>query len=104
MKEKKRWMDIKLFYLKIDFKINISYIYMLIPVKCVTCGKVIANKYMIYLEEVKQRKTSKNIDLDSIEYLDTSKIKKTIEGEVMDKLGLNDICCRRHVLTHVDIL
>ncbi len=77
---------------------------MLIPVKCVTCGKVIANKYMIYLEEVKQRKTSKNIDLDSIEYLDTSKIKKTIEGEVMDKLGLNDICCRRHVLTHVDIL
>lgn len=77
---------------------------MLIPVKCVTCGKVIANKYMIYLEEVKQRKTSKNIDHDSIEYLDTSKIKKTIEGEVMDKLGLNDICCRRHVLTHVDIL
>ena len=77
---------------------------MLIPVKCVTCGKVIANKYMIYLEEVKQRKTSKNIDLDSIEYLDTSKIKKTIEGEVMDKLGLNHICCRRHVLTHVDIL
>lgn len=77
---------------------------MLIPVKCVTCGKVIANKYMIYLEEVKQRKISKNIDLDSIEYLDTSKIKKTIEGEVMDKLGLNDICCRRHILTHVDIL
>jgi DNA-directed RNA polymerase subunit N (RpoN/RPB10) len=77
---------------------------MLIPVKCVTCGKVIANKYMIYLEEVKQRKTSKNMDHDSIEYLDTSKIKKTIEGEVMDKLGLNDICCRRHVLTHVDIL
>jgi DNA-directed RNA polymerase subunit N (RpoN/RPB10) len=97
-------MDIKLFYPKIDFKINISYIYMLIPVKCVTCGKVIANKYMIYLEEVKQRKTSKNMDHDSIEYLDTSKIKKTIEGEVMDKLGLNDICCRRHVLTHVDIL
>ena len=104
MKEKKRWMDIKLFYLKIDFKINISYIYMLIPVKCVTCGKVIANKYMIYLQEVKQRKTSKNMDHDSIEYLDTSKIKKTIEGEVMDKLGLNDICCRRHILTHVDIL
>jgi DNA-directed RNA polymerase I, II, and III subunit RPABC5 len=77
---------------------------MLIPVKCVTCGKVIANKYMIYLEEVKQRKTSKNMEHDSIEYLDTSKIKKTIEGEVMDELGLNDICCRRHVLTHVDIL
>ena len=28
---------------------------------------------------------------------------KTIEGEVMDKLNLNKICCRRHILTHVDI-
>ena len=62
--------------------------------------KVIANKYMI-TKEVKQRKTSKNMDHDSIEYLDTNQ--KTIE-EVMDKLGLNDICCRRHILTHVDIL
>ena len=29
---------------------------MLIPVKCFTCGKVIANKYPIYLELVSEKK------------------------------------------------
>jgi DNA-directed RNA polymerase subunit N (RpoN/RPB10) len=28
--------------------------------------------------------------------------KKTIEGETMDRLGLHDACCRRHMLTHVE--
>ena len=28
---------------------------------------------------------------------------KTPEGENLDKLGLNKLCCRRHLLTHVDI-
>ena len=28
---------------------------------------------------------------------------KTPEGEVIDLLGLNRYCCRRHMLTHVDI-
>jgi DNA-directed RNA polymerase I, II, and III subunit RPABC5 len=28
---------------------------------------------------------------------------KTVEGEVLDSLGLNKYCCRRHMLTHVDI-
>jgi DNA-directed RNA polymerase I, II, and III subunit RPABC5 len=30
-------------------------------------------------------------------------IHKTPEGEVMDKLKLTKMCCRRHLLTHVDI-
>ena len=30
-------------------------------------------------------------------------IDKTPEGEVMDRLRLNKYCCRRHMLTHVDI-
>ena len=29
---------------------------------------------------------------------------KTVEGDVMDDLGLNKVCCRRHMLTHVDLL
>ena len=33
---------------------------MLIPVKCFTCGKVIANKYTIYLERVSDKKKEKN--------------------------------------------
>jgi DNA-directed RNA polymerase subunit N (RpoN/RPB10) len=74
---------------------------MLIPVKCFTCGKVIANKYPIYLERVAELKKDKK---DTLKYLDTEKIEKTEEGMVLDQLGLVDICCRRHMLTHVDIL
>jgi DNA-directed RNA polymerase subunit N (RpoN/RPB10) len=28
---------------------------------------------------------------------------KTAEGEVLDKLLLKKMCCRRHLLTHVEI-
>ena len=36
--------------------------------------------------------------------LNANNIKKTVEGKVMDELKLNKICCRRHMLTHVDII
>jgi DNA-directed RNA polymerase I, II, and III subunit RPABC5 len=36
-------------------------------------------------------------------YLTKENAEKTIEGEVMDILKLNKYCCRRHMLTHVDI-
>jgi len=77
---------------------------MLIPVKCFTCGKVIANKYPIYLELVSEKKKDKDDKKDNLKYLDTDHIEKTVEGIVLDELGLVDICCRRHMLTHVDIL
>ena len=40
--------------------------------------------------------------LDEDIYLDENNIKKT-PGEVLDKLNLTKMCCRRHMLTHVDI-
>ena len=83
---------------------------MIIPVKCFTCGMVLANKYRYYIEEVRKRKLAKqvNIDggssnIDKVLYLTKEFHEKTPEGEVMDELGLNKMCCRRHLLTHVDI-
>ena len=76
---------------------------MIIPVKCFTCGNVLADKYLYYVREVRQKKLSKNQDPDNVVYLTKANVKKTPEGEVLDTLGLNRICCRRHMLTHVDI-
>ena len=76
---------------------------MIIPVKCFTCGKVIANKYRYYQREVNKRKISKSLEIDKIIYLNEDNMDKTAEGEVLDLLGLNKYCCRRHMLTHVDI-
>jgi DNA-directed RNA polymerase subunit N (RpoN/RPB10) len=76
---------------------------MIIPVKCVTCGMVLADKYRFYLEEVRKRKLAKSQDINSVLYLTKEFTEKTAEGEVLDELGLTKMCCRRHLLTHVDI-
>ena len=76
---------------------------MIIPIKCFTCGKVLADKYRYYHEEVRKIKQDKNIDEKKIEYLTSNVKDKTPEGEILDKLLLTRYCCRRHMLTHVDI-
>ena len=77
---------------------------MIIPIKCFTCGKVLADKYLYYISNVKKEKVRLNIDKDFVMYLTETTTKKTPEGIVLDKLQLNKICCRRHMLTHVDII
>lgn len=76
---------------------------MIIPVKCFTCGMVVADKYRHYVEEVRKKKLAKGVDVDKVVYLTKEFHEKTAEGEVMDELGLKKMCCRRHLLTHVDI-
>jgi|UniRef100_A0A6C0JQL0 DNA-directed RNA polymerase subunit N (RpoN/RPB10) len=76
---------------------------MIIPVKCFTCGTVLADKYRYYQNEVRKKKLSQGLKLDKVIYLTKNKVEKTPEGIVLDELGLNNVCCRRHMLTHVDI-
>ena len=77
---------------------------MIIPVKCFTCGNVLADKYLYYQNKVREEKLKKKQVLDDVVYLTETNTEKTIEGKVLDELELNKMCCRRHMLTHVDIL
>ena len=74
---------------------------MIIPVKCFTCGGVLADKYLFYVREVEKRKKEANITEDV--YFTPISNEKTIEGKVLDELKLHKLCCRRHMLSHVDI-
>ncbi|RCV37445.1 hypothetical protein SETIT_8G063500v2 [Setaria italica] len=56
---------------------------MIIPVRCFTCGKVIGNKWDLYL------------DLLQADYT---------EGDALDALNLVRYCCRRMLMTHVDLI
>ena len=76
---------------------------MIIPIKCFTCGNVIADKYRFYQDKVRQLKIKKGLETNKVVYLTKKNIEKTIEGEVLDDLELFNPCCRRHMLTHVDI-
>jgi DNA-directed RNA polymerase subunit N (RpoN/RPB10) len=75
---------------------------MIIPVKCFTCGNVIADKYNFYLKEVRKIKLDEG-NTDRISYLTNDNIKKTPEAIVLDNLNIDKYCCRRHFMTHVDI-
>jgi DNA-directed RNA polymerase subunit N (RpoN/RPB10) len=76
---------------------------MIIPVKCFTCGKVLADKYLYYKSKVREMKLAKSMDIEKVVYLTEDNIQKTPEGKVLDELGLTKMCCRRHMLCHVDI-
>jgi DNA-directed RNA polymerase subunit N len=76
---------------------------MIIPVKCFTCGNVLADKYRYFQSEVRRIKIAQGLKVDKVVYLSKENIEKTPEGTVLDDLGLKNVCCRRHMLTHVDI-
>ena len=76
---------------------------MIIPIKCFTCGNVLADKYRYYQAEVRKIKIAKGLNIDKVVYLTKESIEKTPEGVVLDNLGLKNVCCRRHMLTHVYI-
>ena len=75
---------------------------MIIPVLCYTCSNVLADKYRYYVDEVRRRKLEQGKS-EQVLYLTAKNVEKTVEGKVMDKMGLDQPCCRRHFLTHVDI-
>lgn len=77
---------------------------MIIPIKCFTCGTVLADKYAYYCQEVRKLKHAKeNMRVEKVLYLTKEYSEKTPEGHVLDELKLNKMCCRRHMLTHVNI-
>ena len=76
---------------------------MIIPVKCFTCGKVLADKYRYYKQEVIKANSNNEFGVDDIIYFTTDNTDKTNNARVLDDLKLKKICCRRHMLTHVDI-
>ena len=76
---------------------------MIIPVKCITCGKVLADKYRFYQQEVRRIKAQDGLEIDKVIYLTKENVDKTPEGKVLDQLLLTKYCCRRHMLTHVNL-
>jgi DNA-directed RNA polymerase subunit N (RpoN/RPB10) len=76
---------------------------MIIPIKCFTCGGVLADKYRYFQDQVRKTKLSNGIQVDKVVYLTSKNLEKTPEGQVLDDLGVVDPCCRRHMLTHVDV-
>lgn len=68
---------------------------MIIPIKCFSCGKVLADKYRFYEKEVRKIKMNEKLEINKVIYLTDENVDKTPEGIVLDKLKLKKYCCRR---------
>ncbi|KAK0384073.1 hypothetical protein NLU13_8162 [Sarocladium strictum] len=57
---------------------------MIIPIRCFSCGKVVGDLWEQYLQKIEDARKN--------------------EGDAMDELGLKRYCCRRMIMTHVDLI
>jgi DNA-directed RNA polymerase subunit N len=57
---------------------------MIIPVRCLTCGFIVADKYESWLEAIEKGDRSRR--------------------EILDDLGVHKICCRRMLISQVDLV
>ncbi|MCP8304677.1 MAG: DNA-directed RNA polymerase subunit N [archaeon] len=56
---------------------------MLIPIRCFTCGSLIGDRYEEFTKRVKEGEEP---------------------GKVLDSMGIKRYCCRRMLLSNVDII
>ncbi len=57
---------------------------MIVPVRCFSCGQVVADKYEEYRRLINEDKKT--------------------EAQALDQLGVKKYCCRRMFLSHVEIV
>ncbi|MDD3244713.1 MAG: DNA-directed RNA polymerase subunit N [Candidatus ainarchaeum sp.] len=57
---------------------------MICPIRCFSCGQVVANNYEEFIRLVT--------------------IEKKTPQEALDKLNVKKYCCRRMLLTHVEVI
>tara|TARA_B100000401_G_C52635225_1_gene638019 strand:+ start:379 stop:624 length:246 start_codon:yes stop_codon:yes gene_type:complete len=78
---------------------------MIIPIRCFTCGKVLGDKWNAFVEERK-----KNLEDEDGEEKETMTEKGLAfsssngSAKILNKYGLKRLCCRRHMLGHVDLI
>jgi len=72
---------------------------MSIPIRCMSCGKLLADKWEFYVSQV-NRYSGTNEPV----VFDGRKVPETNERKVMDTLGITRYCCRKSLLTHVDTM
>lgn len=73
---------------------------MIVPIRCFTCSKIIADKYDYYIEEMNKLEKNNQIN-DNPDYQYFSNIHTK---EILDNLGLTRYCCRRMLLSASDLM
>jgi len=73
---------------------------MIVPIRCFTCNKIMADKYDYYMNEVAKLEKEGKINNDP----DYKYFSKIHTKEILDNLGLVRYCCRRMLLSNSDMM
>jgi DNA-directed RNA polymerase subunit N (RpoN/RPB10) len=76
---------------------------MIIPIRCTNCGFMLADKWRFYENRVNQLRKEAGLGKEPL-YIDGTTIPDTPERRVCDELGIVRYCCRKHLLTHRDLI
>lgn len=76
---------------------------MIIPIRCFTCSKVIADKYDYYHQEKNKLAAAAKND-DKTTDADLKFFNDIHTKEILDNLGLIRYCCRRSLMSSVDMM
>lgn len=80
---------------------------MIIPVRCFTCGAVLADKWVQYntlINEYRKDTKHKDVELLDIDALTSNNNPVTAEYKALQDLDISRVCCRRHFLCKVDMI
>lgn len=66
---------------------------MIIPIRCFSCNNIIADKFLKYEKLINEKKKDKNFDEQT-----------TDNQDIFRKLKLKRYCCRRMLLTNVELI
>lgn len=65
---------------------------MIIPVRCFSCGRVVGSDYKKFSDQIRKIKgTGRDPKPEEI-------------SNILDELGLKRYCCRRMVISHIDLI
>lgn len=73
---------------------------MIIPVRCFTCGRVMAD-VSEYYEKEKEKLILEDKKVSDPLYKNFDKIHTK---EILDNLGLRRYCCRRNLISNIDMM
>ena len=73
---------------------------MIVPIRCFTCSKIIADKYDYYMDEMNKLEKADNKETNP----DYKYFSKIHTKRILDDLGLTRYCCRRMLLSTSDMM
>jgi DNA-directed RNA polymerase subunit N (RpoN/RPB10) len=74
---------------------------MIIPIRCFTCGKIIGHLWEPYVQKLQEERDK--FKSQTTDFHISQINENTIENKTLDEMNVKRYCCRRMLMSHVDL-